>query len=87
MVGYFGHPNSRQARNCAMSERILMKFIVGQRVVKEGEDSRFEGEVVACFRQARLEDPALCGRERRRRAAHRQRATIAAGHAESARAA
>jgi hypothetical protein len=27
-----------------MSERILMKFIVGQRVVKEGEDSRFEGE-------------------------------------------
>jgi hypothetical protein len=32
-----------------MSERILMKFIVGQRVVKEGEDSRFEGEVVACF--------------------------------------
>ena len=30
-----------------MSERILMKFIVGQRVVKEGEDSRFEGEVVA----------------------------------------
>ena len=32
-----------------MSERILMKFIVGQRVVKQGEDSRFEGEVVACF--------------------------------------
>jgi hypothetical protein len=32
-----------------MSERILMKFIVGQRVVKEGEDSRFEGEVVAAF--------------------------------------
>ena len=32
-----------------MSERILMKFIVGQRVVKEGEDSRFEGQVVACF--------------------------------------
>jgi transcription elongation factor len=26
-----------------------MKFIVGQRVVKEGEDSRFEGQVVACF--------------------------------------
>ena len=26
-----------------------MKFIVGQRVVKEGEDSRFEGEVVAAF--------------------------------------
>ena len=32
-----------------MSERILMKFIVGQRVVKQGEDSRFEGEVVAAF--------------------------------------
>jgi hypothetical protein len=32
-----------------MSERILMKFIVGQRVVKQGEDSRFEGEIVACF--------------------------------------
>jgi hypothetical protein len=32
-----------------MSERILMKFIVGQRVVKEGEDSRFEGGVVAAF--------------------------------------
>jgi hypothetical protein len=32
-----------------MSERILMKFVVGQRVVKEGEDSRFEGEVVAAF--------------------------------------
>jgi hypothetical protein len=30
-------------------ERILLKFIVGQRVVKRGEDSRFEGEVVACF--------------------------------------
>jgi hypothetical protein len=28
-----------------MSELILMKFIVGQRVVKEGEDSRFEGRV------------------------------------------
>jgi hypothetical protein len=32
-----------------MSERILMKFIVGQRVVKEDEDSHFEGQVVACF--------------------------------------
>ena len=32
-----------------MSERILMKFIVGQRVVKQGEDSRFEGQIVACF--------------------------------------
>ena len=32
-----------------MSERILMKFIVGQRVIKQGEDSRFEGQVVACF--------------------------------------
>jgi hypothetical protein len=32
-----------------MSEQILMKFIVGQRVVKEDEDSRFEGQVVACF--------------------------------------
>ena len=26
-----------------------MKLLVGQRVVKTGEDSRFEGEVVACF--------------------------------------
>jgi hypothetical protein len=34
-----------------MSERILMKFIVGQRVVKEGEDSRFEGEVVAAVKR------------------------------------
>jgi hypothetical protein len=32
-----------------MSERILMKFIVGQRVVNEDEDSRFEGQVEACF--------------------------------------
>jgi hypothetical protein len=24
-------------------------FRVGQRVLKQGEDSRFEGEVVACF--------------------------------------
>ena len=54
MVGYFGHPNSRQARNCAMSERILMKFLVGQRVVKQGEDSRFEGEIVACFLKRNL---------------------------------
>ena len=30
-------------------ERILLKFVVGQRVIKQGEDSRFEGEVVACF--------------------------------------
>jgi hypothetical protein len=37
-----------------MSERILMKFIVGQRVVKEGEDSRFEGEIVACFLKRNL---------------------------------
>ena len=37
-----------------MSERILMKFIVGQRVVKQGEDSRFEGEVVACFLKRNL---------------------------------
>jgi hypothetical protein len=28
---------------------VTEKFRVGQRVVKEGEDSRFEGEVVACF--------------------------------------
>ena len=35
-----------------MSERILMKFIVGQRVVKQGEDSRFEGEVVAASSSA-----------------------------------
>ena len=27
----------------------MMKFLVGQRVLKAGEDSRFEGEVVACF--------------------------------------
>ena len=26
-----------------------MKFIVGRRVVKEDEESRFEGQVVACF--------------------------------------
>ena len=26
----------------------MMKF-VGQRVVKQGDDSRFEGEIVACF--------------------------------------
>jgi hypothetical protein len=32
-----------------MSGGILMKFIVGRRVVKEGKDSRFEGQVVACF--------------------------------------
>ena len=30
-------------------ERILLKFIVGQRVVKQGEDSALEGEVVSCF--------------------------------------
>jgi hypothetical protein len=64
-----------------MSERILMKFIVGQRVIKQGEDSRFEGEVVAALRQARLENLALRDRERRRRAAHRQRAAIAPVHA------
>jgi hypothetical protein len=34
-----------------MSERILMKFIVGQRVVKQGEDSRFEGEIVAFIKR------------------------------------
>ena len=28
---------------------IYLKFLVGQRVVKQGEDSRFEGEVVSCF--------------------------------------
>ena len=32
-----------------MSERILMKFIVGLQVVKEDEDSHFEGQAVACF--------------------------------------
>jgi hypothetical protein len=37
-----------------MSEQILMKFIVGQRVVKQGEDSRFEGEIVACFLKRNL---------------------------------
>ena len=26
-----------------------MKFLVGQRVVKQGDDSRFAGEVVAVF--------------------------------------
>jgi hypothetical protein len=30
-------------------ERILLEFVVDQRVIKQGEDSRFEGEVVACF--------------------------------------
>jgi hypothetical protein len=39
-----------------MSERILMKFIVGQRGVKEGEDSRFEGQVVACFVKRDIEN-------------------------------
>jgi hypothetical protein len=37
-----------------MSERILMKFIIGQRVIKQGEDSRFEGEIVACFLKRNL---------------------------------
>jgi hypothetical protein len=32
-----------------MSDRHHMKFLVGQRVLKQGEDSRFEGEIVACF--------------------------------------
>ncbi len=41
-------------------ERILLKFIVGQRVVKQGEDSRFEGEVVACFvTSARRDAPTI----------------------------
>ena len=57
-----------------MSERILMKFIVGQRVIKQGEDSRFEGQVVACFVKRDLKTLALRDRERRRRATHRQRA-------------
>jgi hypothetical protein len=37
------------ARSEVNMDRILLKFVVGQRVVKEGEDSRFEGEVVSCF--------------------------------------
>jgi hypothetical protein len=36
-------------------ERILLRFVVGQRVVKQGGDSRFEGEVVACFVKRRRE--------------------------------
>ena len=32
-----------------MPDRLLLKFIVGQRVVSEGEDSRFEGVVVSVF--------------------------------------
>ena len=32
-----------------MPDRLLLKFVVGQRVVKQGEDSRFEGEVVSVF--------------------------------------
>jgi hypothetical protein len=32
-----------------MPDRMLMKFIVGQRVVSEGEDSRFEGVAVSAF--------------------------------------
>jgi hypothetical protein len=35
-------------------ERLTLKFIVGQRVVKQGEDSRFEGEIVACFLKRNL---------------------------------
>jgi hypothetical protein len=46
-----------------MSEQILMKFIVGQRVVKEDEDSRFEGQVVACFVKRDM-NLALRNRER-----------------------
>jgi hypothetical protein len=53
-----------------------MKFIVGQRVVKEGEDSRFERLSRRLLCQARLEDPALPDRERRRHAAHRQGAHL-----------
>jgi hypothetical protein len=43
-----------------MSERILMKFIVGQRVIKQGEDSRFEGQVVACFVKRDFTTTAYC---------------------------
>ena len=32
-----------------MPDRLLLKFIVGQRVVNQDEDSRFEGEVVSVF--------------------------------------
>jgi hypothetical protein len=32
-----------------MPDRVLLKFIVGQRVFSEGQDSRYEGEVVAVF--------------------------------------
>ena len=32
-----------------MADRVLLRFIVGQRVVSEGEDICFEGEVVSCF--------------------------------------
>ena len=45
-----------------MSGRILMKFIVGQRVVKEGEDSRFEGQVVACFVKRDMKTCAMWSR-------------------------
>ena len=27
----------------------MLKFKVGDRVIKRGEDSRFEGEIVCCF--------------------------------------
>ena len=33
---------------------IFLKFLIGQRVVKQGEDSRFEGEVVSCFLKRNL---------------------------------
>jgi hypothetical protein len=33
----------------AMPDPLLLKFIVGPRVVSEGEDSRFEGVVVSVF--------------------------------------
>ena len=35
-------------------ERIPLKFIVGQRVVKQGGDTRFEGEIVASFLKRNL---------------------------------
>ena len=58
-----------------------MKFVVGQRVVKQGEDSRFEGEIVACFLKRNLKTIRYVVEDDGGVLAHRQRAAIAIGHA------
>jgi hypothetical protein len=64
-----------------MSEQILMKFIVGQRVVKEDEDSRFEGQVVACFVKRDMKTLRYVIENDDGVPAHRQRTAIAVAHA------